>query len=77
VHVLQRVRQQIAVRLETGHLPAFTASFGVASSDQAEDFADVVALADTALLQAKANGRDQIVLAGDRVVPALGPAPVP
>lgn len=76
VHVLQRVRQQIAVRLDAGHLPIFTASFGVASSDQADDFVEVVALADGALLQAKANGRDQIVLAGERVVPALGPAPV-
>jgi hypothetical protein len=63
VVVLERVRERIALRLESGHLPTFTVSFGVASSDQAEDFEHVVALADDALLRAKAAGRDQIVVA--------------
>jgi diguanylate cyclase (GGDEF)-like protein len=65
VAVLERVRERIAVRLESGHLPSFTVSFGVASSDQAADFEDVVALADDALLQAKTAGRDQIVVNRD------------
>ncbi len=65
VTVLERVRARIAQRLESGKLPRFTVSFGVATSDQAVDFEAVIALADEALLQAKADGRDRIVLAGD------------
>ncbi len=74
VAVLERVRQRIAQRLESGHLPSFTVSFGVASSEQAADFEQVVALADAALLRAKAAGRDQIVVARE-TVPAPGPVP--
>jgi hypothetical protein len=36
----------------------------LASSDQAGTFDDVVALADAALLSAKAGGRDQVVASG-------------
>jgi diguanylate cyclase (GGDEF)-like protein len=76
VAVLERVRARIALRLESGHLPTFTVSFGVASSDQAEDFEHVVSLADGALLRAKAAGRDQIVVArsGEPAGPTLTPA---
>jgi diguanylate cyclase (GGDEF)-like protein len=63
VQVLERVMQRIPERLEAGHLPNFTVSFGLASSDQAADFHQVVALADEALLQAKAGGRNEIVIA--------------
>jgi diguanylate cyclase (GGDEF)-like protein len=63
VAVLGRVRERIARRLESGNLPHFTVSFGVASSEQAADLEGVVALADEALLRAKAAGRDQIVVA--------------
>jgi len=65
VLVVERIRDRLALRLASGSLPAFTVSFGVASSDQAADFEKVVALADGALLQAKAAGRDQVVPAGD------------
>src|SRR5580658_2673134 len=61
--VLERVRERIGQRLESGHLPHFTVSFGVASSDQAADLEATVGLADEALLQAKAEGRDRIVVA--------------
>jgi diguanylate cyclase (GGDEF)-like protein len=67
VAVLGRVRERIARRLESGHLPLFTVSFGVASSEQAADFDATVALADTALLRAKAAGRDRIVVAQQSV----------
>ena len=63
VTVLERVREQTALRLTSGRLPSFTMSFGVASSDQAGDFEQVVALADGALLRAKGAGRDRIVVA--------------
>jgi len=65
VVVLERIRERLALRLESGGLPSFAVSFGVACSDQAAEFEEVVALADVALLQAKAAGRDQIVVAGD------------
>ncbi len=63
VQVLQRVRQRLADRLAAGKLPGFTVSFGVATSDQAPTFHDVIDLADQALLRAKGDGRDRIVIA--------------
>jgi diguanylate cyclase (GGDEF)-like protein len=63
VQVLERVMQRTAESLAAGHHPIFTVSFGLAASDQAVDFHDVVALADDALLQAKSSGRNQIVVA--------------
>ena len=59
--VLERVRERLAERIVVADLPPFTISFGLASSDQAPDFDQVVALADAALLRAKAGGRDQVV----------------
>ena len=65
VQVLERVRQRLAERLNSGQLPVFTVSFGIASSDQAADFKEVVDLADQALLRAKGGGRDQIIVASE------------
>ena len=48
--MLERVMQRTAERLAAGHHPSFTVSFGLASSDQAAEFHQVVALADEALL---------------------------
>jgi hypothetical protein len=53
-------------------LPTFTVSFGLASSDQAPTFDEVVSLADAALLGAKAAGRDQIVVSPGPDLPASG-----
>ncbi len=53
----------MADRLTVGNLPEFTVSFGLASSDQAADFQQVVSLADEALLSAKAGGRNKTVVA--------------
>ncbi|HEX4128212.1 MAG TPA: GGDEF domain-containing protein [Acidimicrobiales bacterium] len=61
--VLERVRERLAERIVVADLPPFTISFGLASSGPAETFDEVVALADAALLRAKAGGRDQIVIA--------------
>jgi diguanylate cyclase (GGDEF)-like protein len=63
VRVLERVRGRIADRMIIAQLPNFTVSFGVASSDQAGQLEQVVALADEALLAAKSGGRDQIIVA--------------
>jgi diguanylate cyclase (GGDEF)-like protein len=72
VAVLGRVRKRMAQRLQSGHLPHFTVSFGVALSDQAADLESAVTLADEALLRAKAEGRDRIVVA-QQGGPAAGP----
>jgi diguanylate cyclase (GGDEF)-like protein len=63
VQVLERVMQRTAERLAAGHHPIFTVSFGLASSDQAAEFHQVVTLADEALLLAKSGGRNEIVIA--------------
>ena len=68
--VLERVRERLAERIVVADLPPFTISFGLASSDQAPDFDQVVALADAALLRAKAGGRDQVVTSTGRGRPA-------
>ena len=61
--VLERVRERLVDRLLIAQLPNFTVSFGLASSDQVDEFQEVVSLADEALLAAKAGGRDRIVVA--------------
>lgn len=72
--VVHRLRDRLrAATAEAGAAsPAFTASFGLADSTYADDPLDVVACADEALLQAKHDGRDRLVIAdrpGLRVVP--------
>jgi diguanylate cyclase (GGDEF)-like protein len=74
VSVVERVRTSLADGLSTGRLPSFTVSFGVASSRNAESFERVVSIADSALLQAKASGRDRVTVADG--MPALLPGPV-
>jgi diguanylate cyclase (GGDEF)-like protein len=62
VQVLERVRECLADRIAAARLPVFTVSFGLAGSDQAGEFQAVVVLADEALLRAKHDGRDAIVV---------------
>ena len=72
--VLERVRERLAERIVIAELPRFTISFGLASSDQAGDFDQVVALADAALLSAKAAGRDRVVVSAGPGRPATAGA---
>jgi len=72
--VVERVRVALARALQPGTTPPFTVSFGLADSTQADDFRGVVALADRALLEAKAAGRDRVLLAGDPSVVVSGPS---
>ncbi len=65
--VLERVRERLALALTNGRVPSFTVSFGLAASVDADTFEEVVALADHALLTAKADGRNRVVLAADAV----------
>jgi diguanylate cyclase (GGDEF)-like protein len=74
--VLERVRERLADRIIIAAAPSFTVSFGLAASDQGGDFDHVVSLADAALLNAKAGGRDQIVVSEGPVPPGAHPASV-
>jgi len=65
ISVLERLRERLALTVNSGRAPAFTISFGVASSADAATFDEVVAVADQALLSAKTAGRNRTVLATD------------
>jgi diguanylate cyclase (GGDEF)-like protein len=57
--------------------PAFTVSLGVAEGLHVDDLHDVISQADQALFQAKANGRDRVVLAGESPRAAAAPSALP
>lgn len=61
--VLERVRERLAIALTSGRVPTFTASFGLATSNDAVTFDETVAVADQALLAAKAAGRNRVHVA--------------
>jgi diguanylate cyclase (GGDEF)-like protein len=61
--ILERLREQLALTLTNGRVPAFTVSFGVASSTDADTFDEIVAIADRALFTAKTDGRNRVVRA--------------
>lgn len=61
--VLVRVQEGLERAVAAASLPPFTASFGVADSTDGVELAEILRAADEALLQAKAAGRDRIVLA--------------
>jgi diguanylate cyclase (GGDEF)-like protein len=63
IGVLERVRESLALALNAGRVPRFTVTFGVASSAYAPDFEAIVAIADQALLEAKAAGRNRVAVA--------------
>jgi len=65
VGILERVRERLALSLQSGRVPPFTVTFGVASTAYASDFDEVVAIADHALLSAKTAGRNRVLVAGE------------
>jgi diguanylate cyclase (GGDEF)-like protein len=72
--VLERVRERLALAVNSGRVPPFTVSFGVATSADGTTFDEIVAAADHALLAAKAAGRDRILVAAESA--AAEPSPV-
>jgi diguanylate cyclase (GGDEF)-like protein len=63
--VLHRLRERLAEVLTGAQLPAFTMSAGIVDSSWADELPDLVDRADRALMQAKAAGRDRIVIGDD------------
>ena len=61
--VLHRIREKLREAVGTATVPAFTVSIGVADSSWSSDLGDVLRAADHALMQAKAQGRDRLVIA--------------
>ena len=64
---MEGVRAQLVDALRAASLPRFTASFGIVTAEPGEQLEAVTRRADTALFQAKREGRDRII--------ADGPAP--
>ena len=69
--VMERVRNALAAAVADGAAPDFTVSVGIAESSITRTFSETIEAADTALLHAKATGRDRVVVADgpDVVVP--------
>jgi diguanylate cyclase (GGDEF)-like protein len=59
---LNAVRAQLDAAITVAGLPKFTASFGVTDSEPGEELAAALRRADDALLAAKRQGRDRVVL---------------
>lgn len=77
---VERVQAELAVTLARHACPLFTVSAGVADSLSHGLLEEQLAMADAALLTAKRQGRDRVVLAGTAPLPAatgLVPAQVP
>jgi len=62
--VMERVRGALAGAIAGGAGPEFTVSVGIAESSITNTFSETVEAADSALLRAKATGRDRVVVAG-------------
>jgi diguanylate cyclase (GGDEF)-like protein len=78
--VLHRIREQLKTAVGSALVPDFTVSMGVADSTWSPDLADVLRAADQALMQAKEQGRDRLVIADHPTpqVPLTGlPQPTP
>ncbi len=69
--VVEVIRQQLAIALRGGRVPAYTASFGIADASMSSLPQDLVHLADVALYQAKAAGRDRACVADPAALATL------
>jgi diguanylate cyclase (GGDEF)-like protein len=67
--VADRLRERLATAIAGATIPAFTVSVGLAAWEAPEVFDDTVARADAALLGAKQQGRDRVIVAGELPAP--------
>jgi diguanylate cyclase (GGDEF)-like protein len=75
--VIDRVRARLAGAQDGGTVPAFTVSFGLAPAEPHLAFGEIVEQADAALLQAKSEGRDRVVVARGPDTPDPDAVPTP
>jgi diguanylate cyclase (GGDEF)-like protein len=61
--VIARLREGLATAQQGTTVPPFTVSFGLAASRPERTFSETLEVADAALLDAKATGRDRVVVA--------------
>ncbi len=61
--IIDRIRLGLSARLSTSDLPAFTVSFGIVDTDGCATLEHAIRLADDALYEAKAQGRDRSIIA--------------
>jgi len=61
--VLERLRQHLATVTAGSDTPTFTASYGVSDTRCGSDLQALIQIADAALLRAKEEGRDQVIIA--------------
>ncbi len=62
--VVDRIRERLVLAQVSASGPRFTASFGIAVSRPEQTFSQTLEVADAALLEAKASGRDRVIVAG-------------
>ncbi len=60
--VLHRLRERLAEALADAQLPTFTVSLGLVDSSSGDDLSELLLLADRALMRAKSDGRDRLVI---------------
>jgi diguanylate cyclase (GGDEF)-like protein len=73
---LENVRKDLADAIQGSGLPEFTVSFGIVEAADTEEFTEMLARADAALLQAKRTGRNlTVVHDGQGDVVSFDPAP--
>jgi diguanylate cyclase (GGDEF)-like protein len=65
--LVDRIRARLVTAVQMGKVPKFTASFGVADSTMSRRMDQLVQMADMALYQAKASGRDRACIADPSV----------
>jgi diguanylate cyclase (GGDEF)-like protein/PAS domain S-box-containing protein len=70
--VLERIRDRLAEG-HVGNHPRFTASFGLTDSTEAETLEELLMIADAALYESKAAGRDRITVGAPLVTAASRP----
>jgi diguanylate cyclase (GGDEF)-like protein len=70
--ILQRVRSGLLAAVAESDVPAFTVSFGLTEARPGATFEALVSTADGALLEAKAQGRNRVVVAGRPPEPRPG-----
>jgi diguanylate cyclase (GGDEF)-like protein len=61
--VADRIRARLATAVKKASIPPFTVSVGLAAAEPGEAFSEIVTHADLAMLTAKTQGRDRVVVA--------------